>query len=228
MATKRAGDRIRFNRLISWALVVVAIGTILTGYLTARGLVFHIIIAPYHLVFEMVFILLFSVHLILSLLTKFYWKNTAQKIRTGTASSLNWLKLLQRITGFIIVAAAFLVILAGLDWYGLGLAALAPFPNHLNFDIFLTLLAIVHVVIGARFALARPQIRGSKVNAILLLALLIPTLTIGLWDLGGFRNTMPPPIGTQPTLESDLVWVGATQLSFNPTEVETLRPDLFK
>jgi hypothetical protein len=188
----------------------------------------YIIIAPFHLTFEVIFILLFIWHLVLSVLTKFYWKQTAHKIRMGTATSLNWLKLIQRITGFVIVTAALMVILSGLDWYALGLGPAFPFAQHLNVDIYLTLLIIVHLAIGAKFALARHKIRGSKINGTLLLAIIIPALVIGVWDLGGIFNPLIQLTGTKPQLTSDLVWVGNEQLSFNATEVETLRPDLFK
>ena len=43
--------------------------------------------------FEIIFVALFIQHLILSILTQFYWKNTFQKIQTGKATSTNWLKL---------------------------------------------------------------------------------------------------------------------------------------
>ncbi len=228
MANQGAGNRIRLNRLISWTLLLVAIGTILTGYLSARGIIPHLIIAPFHLVIEVLFVALLIGHLILSLLTKFYWKNTFHKIRIGTATSLNWLKLIQRLTGFIIVGFAFLVIISGLDWYALGLGSVYPFTQHLNMDIFLTSLLIIHVGIGAKFALARRQIRGSRINAALLLAILLPTILIGVWDSGGKYYLMIQLAGTQPTLESNLVWVDDQQFSFNPTEVNTLRPDLFK
>jgi hypothetical protein len=227
MAALTPRDRIRFNRYISWSLLLAAIGTILTGYLAARNIIQFALIAPYHTIFEAFFIGLLIIHIVLSLLTKFYWKQTAQKIRAGSATSLNWLKLIQRITGLTIIGLALLVVVSGLDWYVIGMSPLLPFAQHLSYDIYLIVLVIIHVGIGAKFALGRRQISGSAVNATLLVAILVPAVLVTWWDTGGTLMTLQIT-GTQPTLETNKVWVEDLQLSFNPAEVDTLRPDLFK
>ncbi len=152
------------------------------------------------------------------------------------------LKLIQRLTGYVILFLALLVILTGLDWYGLGFRELLPFLFHARYDFFLIDLIALHVAIGTYFALKRRKITGPMVNASILSLIILTTIFLGHLDAGSLiqpqipmdeppadginDTTFPIPNGTQPIIPGKINIDGQI-FSFNPKDITTIRPDLF-
>jgi DMSO/TMAO reductase YedYZ molybdopterin-dependent catalytic subunit len=65
------------------------------------------------------------------------------------------LRLMQRISGWIVAIFGLLVLFSGLDWFKIGTGWLVGFTSHINFDIFLSSAILVHSSVGLNFALIR-------------------------------------------------------------------------
>ncbi len=227
---------IRFNRIISWTLVVVSVLVIFFGYAIAREILPFIVFSPIHLTLEIIFVGILITHLIITLIIPAYWIRQLQKIRAGTATSITWIKLGQRITGWIIVIFAGLVILSGLDWYGLGLNAILPFEQHLNVDIFLIISIAIHLTLGLKVSMNRMQIKGPGFNAVLLSGLVLTTIFLVSWDSSTMQGIIAPPgqneldgeYSSPPPIVPGIVTIDGQLYEVNATQVETIRPDLFK
>lgn len=227
MPSRVSPKLIRINRMMSWILLFFAVATIVTGYSLTRNRGSPLSVYPYHLWMEIGFVTIFIIHLVLSLVTPFYWKHFVHRIRKGTTTPRNWLKLTQRLTGWSMIALAFVVIISGVQWYGIAINEIIPFLYHLRVDLLLILLIIIHVAIGTKFALARRQIRGPWTTAFLLVLIIIPSLAVISVDQQGLGTDGPPDDGGEIP-RAVRVTVGEMTHTFDPNRIETLRPDLFQ
>lgn len=176
------------HRYISWVLVAVSLATIATGYTLSKGM-FPGSAVPFYLhrIFEIAFISLLTGHILYTLKHfKLSLRATINKIGWGKKNSLFFLRLVQRISSWVIVIAAVVMILTGLNRYPY-IAQLTefvfPFAPHRVFDILLASAIIIHVVIGIRFALMRRRVNTKVARGItvaLLLTLLVLTLSLNL------------------------------------------------
>lgn len=257
MATQHTKTIIQLDRVISWVLVIVAALTIFSGYAMTRQLADRASMLQLHLIIEIAFIALLITHILLSLLIPVHWQKLWRKFTTGSFTTGNWLKLLQRLSGYVIVFIAGLVILTGLSYYGLGLIDIFPFLQHIRFDLFLILTLLLHATIGAHYALKRRHIKGNLVNLSLIGFLAISTLFVSYWDTS--RSLAPPSSGQpgtggqpgvvtfrwddvdphfppfripDPPLNTmpvleGTVGIDGTFYNFNPANITTVRPDIF-
>lgn len=155
---------IRFNRVLSWILVVFAIVTIVSGYSITRPFT-RPLIMEIHLWFQRFFIALLAFHVfVVVVFTRFQWRHSLQKIWNRKASFLLYSRLIQRLSGWIVLVTALLVIISGLDWYKLGIGGILPFSRHLRYDVYLILTIIIHVAVGAKIVLRRKGFGGRLVN----------------------------------------------------------------
>jgi succinate dehydrogenase/fumarate reductase cytochrome b subunit len=65
------------------------------------------------------------------------------------------LKLMQRISGWIVALFGLLVLFSGLDWFKIGTGWFVGFTSHITFDVFLSLSILVHTSVGLNFTLIR-------------------------------------------------------------------------
>jgi hypothetical protein len=217
----------------------------------SRSIIERTVILPFHLALEIAFIALLLLHIILSLMVPVHWRNLWRKFSKGSFSTTNWIKLIQRLSGYLLIVLAGLVILTGLDWYGLGLRDLVPFLQHIRYDIFMIITIAVHVAIGVHFALKRHKVRSPLVTLSILTVLVMSVVIIGLWDSNGLllpgspygggtlpddgsphipplNGTIPnPPQNTKPNQEG-IIQILQDVYSFFPENIETVRPDIFQ
>ena len=155
---------IRFNRILSWILVLFAIVTIVSGYGITRPFS-RPLIMEIHLWFQRFFIALLAFHVsVVVVFTRFQWMYSLRSIWHRKASSLLFLRVIQRLSGWIVLGTALLVIISGLDWYKLGVGGVLPFSQPLRYDVYLIMTLIIHVAVGAKIALRRKGIGGRLVN----------------------------------------------------------------
>ncbi|MFX0098811.1 MAG: hypothetical protein ACFFCS_04460 [Candidatus Hodarchaeota archaeon] len=224
--------RIAIHRGNAWLLGILAIATILTGYINARnwfitdlrvvGLNFWTAV---HVMLEWFFIGSFIVHIILSsLFSKIKWRKLFSAIRNKGASSYQYLRLLQEISKWTILILAIINILTGLTWYPWFVSLTAnilEFSPHVRLDEAFTIAIIFHVAIGALINLKRRKIKVKPKRVlsntlIIVLAVSMSSYVIYLEIL----KYMP----IQPS-----VFIEDTQYSFNPDEITTsVRQDIFK
>jgi DMSO/TMAO reductase YedYZ molybdopterin-dependent catalytic subunit len=153
---------VQINRQISWVLVFTSIVNYLSGYgqtiLNIKNPVFLL----GHQIFGVFFSFLTLFHIFISVfIVRYRWRESINKLRSGEASFLYWLKFIQRVSGWGIIIPAFLVVVSGLDWFKVGTGTIIPFISHIRYDIFLSLSIILHTATGLKFALMRRR-QGKK------------------------------------------------------------------
>lgn len=207
----------RLDRIISWILVVSATVMIVSGYGVTRHVFDRFLTRDIHLWFEWLFVTLLALHFfIVAVFIRFHWKITLGNIRSLKVHPLLWVRLIQRVTGWAILFAALLVVISGLDWYRLGIGEVLPFSQHIRCDIYLTVSIIVHAACGAKIALRRKGISGNLVSIFILF------ITLSSFILVEHADSLE--VGGLPVSK---VTVGGQEFTFDPDEVETVRPDIF-
>ncbi len=168
-------QRIQVHRIISWALVVFSLITIILGYSISRHWIADsTYVTSLHLVFEWGFIILLLFHVLYTLI---YIKISSFRLLKNPR--LHWLRITQQITKWLILIFAGLVILSGISYYEFILVNLIPFSQHQRFDLFLVISIIFHVMVSAKLALNRRRIKGKGVDiALILIGLILLLITV--------------------------------------------------
>ena len=211
---------IKVHRVTSWLLVLTAIITVILGYGASRRW-----FTPYdyylliHLIFDWIIVTLSIIHVIFS---RKYLKLKLSRMLKGLMSEkagpTNLLRLIQRITKWVIIILAFFVGLSGLIyywWFAVIFHNIFLFSLHLNLDLALSIAVIIHIGIGSKFFFTRKKIKHWSVN--LFIGSLILSSTIAVIYIN-----IPPGIAPFQ------IKIGTNTYSFNPDEIETVRPDLFQ
>jgi succinate dehydrogenase/fumarate reductase cytochrome b subunit len=226
-----AAPRVFFHRYISWVLVAVSIATVSTGYVVSRGLFPNFVIfSNLHRVFEVAFLTILVTHVLYTIRHfKLNLRNTVNKIGWGKKNSIHMLRIVQRVSSWLIVLATLGMVLTGLNGYPViaqAIREVIPFEPHRVFDVLLITAIIVHVVVGIRFALMRRRINTTIARRITLtvaMTLLVLTMVINIQDFG------PGPVEIEdPVSGSVLAYVDGNSIPFLPEDVVTTRPDIFK
>lgn len=231
MDSKQKGFLIRLNRVIGWVLLFFAGLTIITGYGISRGILDRSIAQWLHRSIEWGFIGLLIIHFGLTILfTRYNWRNTFNRIKDREASELTTFRLLQRVSGWMILFLAGLVILTGLARSDVLLANLIPLPLHLLIDVFLIIIILVHGNIGLFFWLLRR--RNVRLHSRWVLPFLTLLLGTGLiiFDFSPVIFNQGPPVESPngpPTLSAFIRFNNQTYW-FDPNLVTTQRPDIFR
>jgi len=211
---------LKIHRATSWLITLFSLITILLGYAaTRRWFPDYEFVLFLHGVTGWILPGLLVGHLIFSIM---YLKLTIRRIIAGLknerTSGTNTLRLIQRITKWGIIILGILISLSGLSYYPWFVAIFGNFFDftlHIDFDIFLSLLMIIHVGIGARFFLTRKKITHWSVNLSLVFLIISLSLITFVLDL-------PPGLG-EPGVSID-----GRIYRYDPIEVETYRPDIFQ
>jgi len=211
---------LKIHRITSWLITLFAFVTIFLGYAaTRRWFPDYEFFLLLHLITGWIFPGTLVVHFIFSILyLNITWSRIRAAFKKDKISNIILLRLLQKITKWGIIVMASLISLSGLVYYPPVNAIFGnffAFSIHLDFDIILSIFMIIHVVVGARFYFTRKRIKHWSANLSLVLLILSLTLVMILVDL-------PPGLGN-PEIE-----IGGTIYRFDPSEVESVRPDLFQ
>jgi len=223
---------ISFHRYISWVLVIVSVVTIAGGYALARGWfpTLNHQISILHRMFEVTFIGILLVHILVTI--KYYklnLKETWSRMRQRDTSSIHLMRLIQRSSSWLIVIGALVTIITGFNGYPVFATAfgdIIPFAPHRVVDLLLVSSIIIHVSVGIRFALMRRRVRKSVNNYITVVAL------VSLILVSVFLNPLPPIVDNPNSVyvpePRAYIKIGGNSIRFNPQEVETIRPDIFR
>lgn len=233
-ASRRLRSRlIRIDRMVAWVLILVAALAVFSGYGTTKGLWHPSLMLDIHLWSAWFFIALLAFHIsVTTALKPFRWSRLSRNIWSRSGSSSYWLRLLQRLSSLVVLVGALLVIISGLDWYDIGFGDALPFSQHLEYDIYLAVGAIVHVAISLKLALARRPLaargmRAALVNVSIVALALFAFLSIVYVDSGRTSGVSAfPGDYTAPTAVTE-VQIGHDEFALGLTQVEPIRPDLF-
>ncbi|MGY5861785.1 MAG: hypothetical protein RTU09_05380 [Candidatus Thorarchaeota archaeon] len=239
-----SSTRVRVHRYTAWLLAIFSLAIIATGYSLARGWIVDIyLISSLHRVLEVFFIGFLIIHVTITLVHfKITWRRLLDGVRNKKGTSIHLLRLVQRVSAWLIVIFALLVILPGLNgyiWFATVFSETIPFGWHRIYDAFLAVLIILHVGVGLKFLSIRRGVRKQIAN------LFIIGLTVSLLVTVAFLNApqisiplVEPPPGNDTIINpgTTTLPVGVTtahasvdgvKYGFNWSAIETTRPDLF-
>lgn len=236
---------ITVNRRISWLFTVVAVALISLGYLMTRLGLEKGVSQPLHIYLGYAYAALVTTHFLLSIpMLGFPWRkylSEPEKLLKGWAL----VRVLQRASAWVLLAGSVLMVGTGLGWNELILWRIVSFTPHVQLDRIITLALIIHIATGIKSATARNNIGfplGNKGLALLSSLLILSAVFVDA-HLGkaeqetdgevvytetdtDIEDTIPKSVGS---LRLGYKFGGDSQeYRFNPEEVETLRPDIFR
>jgi len=188
-----------------------------------------------------IFTVIFLVHFYISVfIIRYPWNRTLRNVVKGKTNSWTWIKLTQRISAWILLIGGGILIITGLGWYGI-LWRTIPFSQHRTYDVLAGISLIIHLASGAKSALSRYRIGGTKVNLLVIsiAVLLITSILYADTQLGKEKKRnegeelpdSPNPEesinGTLSTISSGIN-IGSKNYKFKPEDVNTIRPEIFK
>jgi len=241
-----SSTRVRVHRYTAWLLAIVSLAIIATGYNLARGWIVDIyLISSIHRILEIFFIGFLIIHVAITLVHfKLTWRRLLDGVRNKKGTSIHLLRLVQRVSAWLIVVFAFLVIIPGLNgyiWFATIFSETIPFGWHRIYDAFLAVLIILHVGVGLKFLLIRRGVRKKIANTFIIgltvsLLMTVVFLNAPQIDLllvepppgnetvtSPGNTTLPPPVGPTTAHAS----VEGVKYGFNWSAIEITRPDLF-
>jgi len=233
MNKKVVARLIKLQRVMAWMLIPVAAIAMVSGYGVTKRIWDASAMLDIHLWSVWFFIGLLVFHvLVAAFLIPFRWRYWLSKIRSRKAASRPWFKVLQRLSALAVLITAILMIISGLDWYNVGFGDALPLNQHLRYDIYLAISAVIHIAVSLKLAfMKRPALRKRMSAALVNVSVIAVALSVLF--LATYVDSAPvsggggsPDEDTLPT-EIAEVQVGDQEFIFDPTEVETIRPDLF-
>ena len=225
--------------------MVLTLTMLIIGYIMTRLDIDKAVYQPFHIYLGYTFGVLLSIHFVLSLPTIGYpWRSI---IKNPEKALSEWplTRILQRLSAWLLLIASSLMVLTGLGWNDLILWRRIPFTYHVQIDQVITVSLVVHLVTGLKSAAARNNvnlpIKGRGLT-ILSLLLILGTVAIDtslgrkgveLGDRIVFPTSYTDQNNTRPAQAGKFRvgqrFSGNTRAySFNPEEVTSLRPDIFK
>lgn len=236
---------ITVNRKISWLFTVVAVALISLGYLMTGLDIDRGAIQPLHIYLGYAFAVLVTTHFLLSIPSiGFPWRtlwSDPEKLLKGWT----FVRVLQRVSAWVLLAGSVLMVGTGLGWNELILWRVVSFTPHVQLDRVIALALIIHAVTGIKSATARNKISiplGNNglilLSSLLMISAVFVDTSLGKDELNNGSeivytdpytdsgNTTPSNIGS---LRLGYKFSGNSQAyHFNPEEVKTLRPDIFR
>ncbi|MHA1985492.1 MAG: cytochrome b/b6 domain-containing protein [Promethearchaeota archaeon] len=212
---------LKIHRITSWLLVLLSLITTILGYGVARRLVTprdtYLLI---HLVLDWIILGLGIIHVYFSWkYLKIKFSRIVAGLRSERANTVSALRLLQRITKWLIIIFAIITGVSALiyyNWYAVIFDDIFPFGWHLDFDVVLLIFVIIHVALGSKFFLTRKKIKHWKFDA--LIVLISSTLIITVISFN-----LPPQ---KPSYN---IQIGNIKYNFSPSAINSsVRPDLFQ
>jgi len=157
--------RITLHRIVAWWLAVFAMMTILTGYAAGRKWgENHELLENLHIIIKWAFLLLMLYHVTYT----FLYVRFKGALRREPKK--HWLRILQQITKWLILAFTLLTVITGFSYYQWAQGVLPEWllhKVHTVFDIGLSLSIITHVLVGFRMMLKRNKINKLWVDILL-------------------------------------------------------------
>ena len=206
------------HRYIAWLLAIFSLAIITAGYSLARGWIVDIyLISSIHRILEIFFIGFLILHVAITLVHfKLTWRRLLDGVRNKKGTSIHLLRLVQRVSAWLIVIFAFLVIIPGLNgyiWFATVFSETIPFGWHRIYDAFLAVLIILHVGVGLKFLSIRRGVRKKIANTFIIgltVSLLVTVIFLNAPQISLLlvepppssetitspgNTTLPPPVG---------------------------------
>jgi hypothetical protein len=146
---------IAVNKDVSWFLFVTTMIVIVTGYTMTFLVSDNALLRTYHFIFIAVFTLSFILHMyITTFVVRFDWIGRIKGLFKPHSKYLT-LRVIQMLSGLLLIVFGGLQLVSGLDWFKLGLDALLPYLVHRENDLYVVITLSVHMAAGLRFWMIR-------------------------------------------------------------------------
>ena len=235
---------ISLNRTLSWIFSIVAVLSLSIGYFMTRLDLDRAITQPVHIYLGYGYLALLLAHFLLSLTVIGFQWNTIFSDPNSLFNEWTTTRVLQRVSGWLLLLGSALMILTGLGFDNEVLWKVISFTPHVQIDQLVPLGLIIHLGVGVKSALARRGIKLPNRSLTLLIIVLVMGVTLVDFSLGTGNtvalgssdvifpdaytdpdNTMPRRIGQ---IRLGRIFSGSSRsYSFDPDDVNTTRPDIF-
>ena len=174
---------VKWNRYLSWLLASITLLMAVTGYGITRSIIPRLsslwfILQNIHIWVWIVYTILFIVHtIIVETVIRSQWFSLARRHGIVGPNPLRLVKLIQKITGYLIFLISPIILLTGLNFHLPILAAFFPVNQHIRWENYLLILTLIHVTAGLKTVLIRRQM-NNPVNDYLLLLVMISEITL--------------------------------------------------
>lgn len=198
-----------------------------------------------HVALVYFYVALVGFHFLVSVFVLRYpWRYTIRTIRKGRWGRWTLLRFIQRGSAWLLFILSFIQVTSGLGWYSFSLYRVLSFQPHVIYDVFLASTLVIHVAVGFKAVLSRHRVKSNIANYVIALLALFLLTTGFIGDryfkkgISGVGESKPElehheeysqetPENTKP-LRKGRITIGTKHFEFNPEEVKTTRPDIFK
>jgi hypothetical protein len=169
---------LKWNRVLSWLLASTTLLMAVTGYGITRSLIPRLstlwfILRDLHIWVWIVYTILFIAHtIIVETVIRSQWFTLARRNGIFGPNPLILIKLMQKITGYLIFLISPIILLTGLNFHLPLLAPFFPVTQHIRWENYLIILILIHVITGVKTVLIRRQISNRLYDYLLLLVMI--------------------------------------------------------
>lgn len=207
---------ISYYKDISWFLLIATIGLVVTGYTLTFLDSDNALLRTYHFISVISFTPSFILHVYISTVVRgVNWVESIKALFRHNSPYLT-LRVIQRLSGLLLLVFGGLQIISGLDWFKLGLNALLPYLVHRENDLYVMIFLSVHVSTGLRFWMIRrrSQVKVSEQEKISL-ERRESLITLGgaiLGIVGALLLNNPTQVGTGNRVPNGVLPPGQTEI----------------
>ena len=169
---------LQWNRVLSWLLASTAILMVITGYGITRSLVPRLsslwfLLRDFHIWVWIAYTILFIVHtVIVEAVIRSQWFSLARRNGIYGPNPLILVKVIQKITGYLIFLISPIILLTGLNLHLPTLAPFFPLNQHVRWENYLIILILIHVTTGVKTVFIRKKINNRVLDYLLLLVMM--------------------------------------------------------
>ena len=174
---------VKWNRYLSWLLASTTLLMAVTGYGITRSLIPRLsllwfILRDIHIWVWIAYTILFIAHtIIVETVIRSQWFSLARRNGIFGPNPLILVKLIQKITGYLIFLISPIILLTGLNFHIPNLAPFFPVNQHIRWENYLLILILIHVTAGMKTVLIRRQI-NNRLNDYLLFLVMISAIAL--------------------------------------------------
>lgn len=204
------------NKDVSWFLFASTLGVVVTGYTMTFIVSDNALLRTFHFILIFSFTLSFALHVYISTFVLGYdWMGRFRAMFRPHSTYMT-LRVIQMISGLLLIVFSGLQLVSGLDWFRLGLGALLPYLVHRENDLYLVVVLSIHMGAGIRFWMirGRGKVRLHEEEKVSLerreSIIAMATATLGI--LGALIFNNPTQVGTGNSVPSGVLPPGQTEI----------------
>lgn len=150
------------NKAVSWFLFMTTMLVIGTGYTMTFLISDNALLRIYHFMFIGLFTLSFILHVYITIfVVRFDWIGRIKGMFKPHSKYLT-LRVIQMLSGLLLIVFSGLQLVSGLDWFKLGLGALLPYLVHRDNDLWVVIFLSIHMSAGLRFWMVRRRVKVTQ------------------------------------------------------------------